>query len=77
MKKECTSHAVVDPLEEMATRPVALVQDASLYRYGWDFNKNITEVFDKDGRLWRFTITCPMDRWLLRVALSSGWGVWS
>lgn len=38
-----------DPLEEMATRPLALVQDATLYCYGWDFNKNVTEVFDGEG----------------------------
>ena len=35
-----------DPLEPVATRPLALVQAASLYCYGWDFNKNVTEVFD-------------------------------
>ena len=38
-----------DPLEPVATRPLALVQDASLYCYGWDFNKNVTEVFDREG----------------------------
>ena len=38
-----------DPLEPIATRPLALVQDASLYCYGWDFNKNVTEVFDGQG----------------------------
>ena len=26
--------------------PLALVQDASLYYYGMDFNKNVTEAFD-------------------------------
>ena len=35
-----------DPLEPVATRPLVLVQAASLYCYGWDFNKNVTEVFD-------------------------------
>ena len=35
-----------DPLEPTATRPLALAQDASLYCYGMDFNKNVTEVFD-------------------------------
>ena len=38
-----------DPLEPTATRPLALVQDASLYCYGIDFNKNVTEVFDGGG----------------------------
>ena len=38
-----------DSLEEMATRPLALVQGASLYCYGVDFNKNVTEVFDAQG----------------------------
>ena len=35
-----------DSLEEMATRPLALVQGASLYCYGVDFNKNVTEAYD-------------------------------
>ncbi|QWP05413.1 RHS repeat domain-containing protein [Akkermansia muciniphila] len=38
-----------DPLEPTATRPLALAQDASLYCYGMDFNKNVTEVFDAQG----------------------------
>ncbi|WP_240047070.1 RHS repeat-associated core domain-containing protein [Akkermansia sp. BIOML-A48] len=38
-----------DPLEPMATRPLALVQDNALYCYGVDFNKNVTEVFDGQG----------------------------
>jgi len=38
-----------DPLEPVATRPLALVQDASLYCYGVDFNKNVSEVFDREG----------------------------
>ena len=38
-----------DPLEPVATRPLALVEAASLYCYGWDFNKNVTEVFDREG----------------------------
>ena len=40
-----------DPLEPMATRPLALVQDASLYCYGVDFNKNVSEVFDAQGTI--------------------------
>ena len=40
-----------DPLEPMATRPLALVQGASLYCYGTDFNKNVTEVFDAQGTI--------------------------
>ena len=40
-----------DPLEPEATRPLALVQDASLYCYGTDFNKNVTEVFDGQGAI--------------------------
>ena len=38
-----------DPLEPVATRPLALVQAASLYCYGTDFNKNVTDVFDAQG----------------------------
>jgi len=40
-----------DPLEPMATRPLALVQGASLYCYGTDFNKNVSEVFDAQGTI--------------------------
>ena len=40
-----------DPLEPTATRPLALVQGASLYCYGMDFNKNVTEVFDAQGTI--------------------------
>ena len=40
-----------DSLEEMAMRPLALVQGASLYCYGVDFNKNVTEVFDAQGTI--------------------------
>ena len=45
-----------DSLEPVATRPLALVQDASLYCYGEDFNKNVTGVFDAQG-----TITAAYD----------------
>lgn len=30
-------------------RPLTLVQDASLYCYATDFNKNVTDVFDAQG----------------------------
>ena len=41
-----------DPLEPVATRPLALVQDNNaLYCYGTDFNKNVTEVFDAQGTI--------------------------
>lgn len=40
-----------DPLEPVATRPLALVQDNVLYSYGMDFNKNVTEVFDVEGSI--------------------------
>lgn len=40
-----------DPLEPVATRPLALVQAASFYCYGTDFNKNVTEVFDGQGTI--------------------------
>ena len=40
-----------DPLEPVATRPLALVQGASLYCYGTDFNKNVSEVFDAQGTI--------------------------
>ena len=40
-----------DPLEPVASRPLALAQDASLYCYSMDFNKNVTEVFDAQGTI--------------------------
>ena len=40
-----------DSLEPVATRPLALVQGASLHCYGMDFNKNVTEVFDAQGTI--------------------------
>ena len=40
-----------DPLEPVASRPLALAQDASLYCYGMDFNKNVSEVFDAQGTI--------------------------
>ena len=40
-----------DPLEPVATRPLALAQGASLYCYGVDFNKNVSEVFDAQGTI--------------------------
>ena len=51
-----------DPLEPVATRPLALVQDASLYCYGVDFNKNVTEVFDAQGTIAAAYDYSPMDR---------------
>ena len=38
-----------DLLEEVATRPLGLVQDNVLYCYGVGFNKNVMEVFDGQG----------------------------
>ena len=52
-----------DPLEPIATRPLALVQDASLYCYGWDFNKNVTEVFDGQG-----TVAAAYDLSLIHIS---------
>ena len=40
-----------DPLEPVATRPLALVQGNALYCYGTDFNKNVTEIFDEQGTI--------------------------
>ena len=57
-----------DPLEPVATRPLALVQDASLYCYGVDFNKNVSEVFDAQGTIAAAYDYSPMDRWLPRAA---------
>ena len=40
-----------DPLEDVATRPLALVQGGQLYTYGLELPKNITEVYDESGNL--------------------------
>ena len=40
-----------DPQEPVVTRPLALVQDNILYCYGVGFNKNVAEVFDKQGAM--------------------------
>ena len=42
------SSASMHGVEPVATRPLAFVQGASLYCYGVDFNKNVTEVFDRE-----------------------------
>ena len=47
----CISDRLWDPLEPTATRPLALAPAASLYCYGMDFNKNVTEVFDAQGNV--------------------------
>jgi len=41
----------METLEPEAIRPLTLVWDASLYCYGMDFNKNVTEVFDAQGTI--------------------------
>lgn len=43
-QSERTSDTFVRPLEPMATRPLALVQDNALYCYGTNFAKNVTEI---------------------------------
>lgn len=40
-----------DPSQPVATRPLALHQNGNLYIYGWDLNKNVTELFDEHGML--------------------------
>ncbi len=60
-----------DPLEPVATRPLALAQAASLYCYGWDFNKNVTEVFDARGTIARLTTIRPMGQLAAQATSSS------
>jgi len=80
-----------DSLEEMATRPLALVQGASLYCYGVDFNKNVTEVFDAQGTIaaasdepalayYNYRFYNPADgRWINRdpIAEQAGWNLYA
>ncbi len=42
--------------------PLALVQDASLYCYGVDFNKNVSEVFDREGAVAAIYDYSPMEQ---------------
>lgn len=38
-----------DPLQPVATRPLAIQQDATWYTYGWDLTKNICEIYGQHG----------------------------
>lgn len=48
----CVKHTILwDPTELRATRPLALKVGESLYMYGIDFIKNVTELFDQTGEI--------------------------
>ena len=38
-----------DPLQPVATRPLAIQKDGTWYTYGWDLTKNICEVYGQHG----------------------------
>lgn len=38
-----------DPTQSIATRPLAIRKDGTWYAYGWDFSKNICEIFGPAG----------------------------
>ena len=38
-----------DPTQPISTRPLAIRKDGTWYAYGWDFTKNITEIFGPAG----------------------------
>ena len=38
-----------DPLQPVATRPLAIQKDATWYTYGWDLTKNICEIYGQHG----------------------------
>ncbi|MBP3678578.1 MAG: hypothetical protein J6I97_09560, partial [Agathobacter sp.] len=38
-----------DPMQPIATRPLAIQKDATWYTYGWDLTKNICEVYSQHG----------------------------
>lgn len=51
LQNAAVRHAVLwDPSESVATRPLALLAGGSMYMYGFDFNKNVTELLDDQGQ---------------------------
>lgn len=45
-------HVVLwDPQDPVVTRPLALLAGGNLYMYGFDFNKNVTELLNDQGQL--------------------------
>ncbi len=38
-----------DPTQPIATRPLAIQKDGSWFTYGWDFTKNICELYGSNG----------------------------
>lgn len=52
MLQNAVRHTIVwDPMESIATRPLAFLARWNLYMYGFDFNKNVTELFDDSGEI--------------------------
>ena len=66
-----------DPLEVVATRLLALVQDNVLYSYDVDFNKNVTEVFDGEGSIVATYDYSPYGTVASTGSLVQRMGVWS
>lgn len=51
LQNAAVRHAVLwDPSESVATRPLALLAGGSMYMYGFDFNKNVTELLNDQGQ---------------------------
>ncbi len=40
---------VWDPIQSIATRPLAIRKDGTWYAYGWDLTKNICEIYGQHG----------------------------
>ena len=43
-----------DPLQPVATRPLAIQKDGTWYTYGWDLTKNICEIYGQHGYIRTF-----------------------
>lgn len=51
LQNASVKHAILwDPVESVATRPLALLVGGNLYTYGFDFNKNVTELLNDQGK---------------------------
>lgn len=52
LQNSTVKHAILwDPSESVATRPLALLTGGEMYIYGFDFNKNVTEMLDEQGQM--------------------------
>lgn len=51
LQNAAVKHTILwDPQEPVATRPLALLAGGNMYMYGFDFNKNVTELLNDQGQ---------------------------